>query len=152
MKAEHLEKLKTVKQAIAASDPTSKVYVGCDSKRLRKSGEVRFATVVILHIKGKHGGMMWSFMDKEMDYNPVNNPRMRLVTEAYKAVEIAAEIVDVVGDRDFEVHLDLNTNPKHKSNVAVKEALGYVLGVMGFDAKLKPEAWASSTAADKLTK
>ena len=93
---------------------------------------------------------MWSFVERERAYGPATNPRMRLVQEAYKAVDIASQIVDVVGDRHFEVHLDLNTNPKHKSNLAVKEALGLVLGRLGFDAKLKPEAWASSTAADKL--
>jgi predicted RNase H-related nuclease YkuK (DUF458 family) len=75
---------------------------------------------------------------------------MRLVNEAYKAVDIASQIMDVVGDRHFELHLDLNSNPKYKSNTAVKEALGYVIGVLGFDAKLKPYAWASSTAADRL--
>lgn len=150
MKQEHLLKLNEAKAAIRASSLQSKVYIGCDSKRSRKDGAVRYATVIILHIDGKHGGKMWSFIDNEIDYAPVTSPRMRLVNEAYKAVEIAAEIVDTVGTRDFEVHLDLNTNPKYKSNAAVKEALGYVLGVLGFSPKLKPEAWASSSAADKL--
>lgn len=150
MKQEHIEKLNEAKLAIANSSLASKVYVGCDSKRARKTGEIKFATVIILHYDGKHGGKMWSFVDTQQDYGPATNPRMRLVNEAYKAVEIASEIVDVVGDRSFEVHLDLNTNPKYKSNMAVKEALGYVMGVLGFDAKLKPEAWASSSAADKL--
>lgn len=150
MKDEHITKLKQVQSAIKSSSPTSRVYVGCDSKRSRKTGEVKYATVVILHFDGKHGAKMWSFIDNEMDYSPATKPRMRLITEAYKAVDIASQIVDVVGDRHFEVHLDLNTSPKHKSNLAVKEALGYVMGVLGFDAKLKPEAWASSSAADKL--
>lgn len=150
MNEAHLKTLEEAKSAIAQSSPTSKVYVGCDSKRARKSGEIKYATVIILHVDGKHGGKIWSFIDHEQDYMPATKPRMRLVTEAYKAVEIASQIADVVGDREFEVHLDLNTNPKHKSNTAVREALGYVLGVLGFDAKLKPDAWASSTAADKI--
>ena len=150
MKQEHLSKLNEAKEAIRNSSLQSKVYVGCDSKRSRTTGEVRYATVIILHIDGKHGGKLWSFIDNEIDYAPVTSPRMRLVNEAYKAVDIAAQIVDTVGSRHFEVHLDLNTNPKYKSNLAVKEALGYVLGVLGFSAKLKPEAWASSSAADKL--
>lgn len=148
---EDYKTLEEAKLAITNSSPESRVYVGCDSKRARKSGEIKYATVIILHHDGKHGGKMWSFIDRERDYGPASNPRMRLVNEAYKAVNIAREIVEVVGDRHFEVHLDLNTDPKHKSNAAVKEALGFVMGMLGFDAKLKPEAWASSTAADKLS-
>lgn len=138
-----------MKKAIQNSSKETRIYVGCDSKRY-SDGRVKYATVVILHIDGRHGCKMYSFIDNEQDYNKATNPRMRLVGEAYKAVDIASQIVEDVGDRHFELHLDLNSNPKYKSNTAVKEALGYVMGVLGFDAKLKPYAWASSTAADRL--
>lgn len=143
------ETIEDAKLTIQQSSPSSKVYVGCDSKRYR-NGDVKYATVVILHINGKNGGKMWSFIEDEHDYGRPENPRLRLVQEAYKAVDLAREIAEVVGDREFEVHLDLNSNPKHKSNTAVKEALGYVMGVLGFEAKLKPQAWASMSAADRL--
>lgn len=143
---QEIEKLKT---AIAESSKETKVYVGCDSKRYA-DGRVKYATVVILHINGNNGCKMFSFIDNEMDYNKAKNPKMRLVQEAYKAVDLATQIMEYVGDRHFELHLDLNTDPKYKSNSAVKEALGYVIGVLGLDPKLKPYAWASSTAADRL--
>jgi predicted RNase H-related nuclease YkuK (DUF458 family) len=145
------EILEEVKRVIAASSTSSCIYVGCDSKRVRKSTQVKYATVIILHHDGKHGGRMWSFMDTEQAYGPASNPRMRLVNEAFRAVMLAQEVMDEIGDRHFELHLDLNPNPMHKSNAAVKESLGFVLGTLGIEAKLKPEAWASSTAADKLT-
>jgi predicted RNase H-related nuclease YkuK (DUF458 family) len=143
---QEIEKLKT---AIAESSKETKIYVGCDSKRYA-DGRVKYATVVILHINGNNGCKMFSFIDNEMDYNKAKNPKMRLVQEAYKAVDLATQIMEYVGDRHFELHLDLNTDPKYKSNSAVKEALGYVIGVLGLDPKLKPYAWASSTAADRL--
>ena len=138
-----------VREAILNSSPKSKVYVGCDSKRGKK-GKVRFATVVILHIDGKHGGRLFSLVEEEQYYDDPKKPKMRLLAEAYKAVGVANDIMEAVGDRDFELHLDLNTNPKHRSNLAVKEALGYVLGMLGLDAKLKPEAFAASSAGDRL--
>jgi len=49
---------------------------------------------------------------------------------------------------EMEVHADINTNPSFKSNDALKEAMGYILG-MGFAFKAKPEAFASSCCADK---
>lgn len=146
-----IEKLSIAKRAIRNSSKDSCVYVGCDSKRARGSSTIRYATVIILHHNGKHGCTMWSFIHNENDYAPASKPRARLVAEAYYAVDIASKIVDDIEDRHFELHLDLNTDPKFKSSTAVKEAVGFVLGMLGIKAKLKPEAWASSTAADKLT-
>ncbi len=50
---------------------------------------------------------------------------------------------------DMEVHADINTNPNFKSNDALKEAMGYIMG-MGFAFKAKPEAFASSSCANKV--
>jgi predicted RNase H-related nuclease YkuK (DUF458 family) len=47
------------------------------------------------------------------------------------------------------VHADINTDPHFKSNEALKEAMGYILG-MGFVFKAKPDAFASSYCADKV--
>ena len=66
------------------------------------------------------------------------------------AIQKAMEIVDHLGGRKLEVHLDLNPDPKHKSSVAVKEALGYAQG-MGLDAKVKPNSFAATHAADHIT-
>jgi len=50
---------------------------------------------------------------------------------------------------DLEVHADINTNPNFKSNDALKEAMGYIVG-MGFAFKAKPDAFASSACANKM--
>jgi len=50
---------------------------------------------------------------------------------------------------DMEVHADINTNPSFKSNDALKEAMGYILG-MGFAFRAKPDAFASSSCANKV--
>jgi len=50
---------------------------------------------------------------------------------------------------ELEVHADINTDPEFKSNVALKEAMGYILS-MGFQFKAKPDAFASSSCADKV--
>lgn len=143
--------IEELKEAIVNSSKETRIYIGSDSQRNGK-GRVRFATVCILHIDGKHGGRMYSSIDVEQDYSPPKNPRYRLVMEAYKAVDLANEILDVVGDRHLEIHLDLNTDPNHRSNVALREATGLVFGMIGIEPKVKHESWAASTAADRLTK
>jgi predicted RNase H-related nuclease YkuK (DUF458 family) len=52
-------------------------------------------------------------------------------------------------DVDLEVHADINTNPRFESNVALNEAMGYILS-MGFAFKAKPQAFASSCCANRL--
>jgi hypothetical protein len=148
---EDLDKLSIAKEAIRNSSKESRVYVGCDSKRARGGTQIKYATVIILHHEGKHGCTMWSFIQREQDYTSASKPRLRLINEAYYAVDIASKIIDDIEDRHFELHLDLNTDPKYKSSTAVKEAIGFVLGMLGIKAKVKPNAWASSSAADKLT-
>jgi uncharacterized protein len=75
----------------------------------------------------------------------------RMLLEVAKSIEIAYELCDLFNeyDVDMEVHADINTNPQFKSNDALKEAMGYILG-MGFAFKAKPEAFASSSCANKM--
>ena len=71
--------------------------------------------------------------------------------EVQKSIETAYSICDLLDlyDVDLEVHADINTNPNFKSNDALKEAMGYILG-MGFAFKAKPEAFASSSCANRM--
>lgn len=75
----------------------------------------------------------------------------RMLLEVSKSIEVAYSLCPVF-DRyhvEMEVHADINTDPQFKSNEALKEATGYILG-MGFAFKAKPEAFASSCCADKM--
>jgi predicted RNase H-related nuclease YkuK (DUF458 family) len=74
-----------------------------------------------------------------------------MLVEVAKSIEIAYELCYLFTqyDVDMEVHADINTNPQFKSNDALREAMGYILG-MGFAFKAKPEAFASSSCANKV--
>lgn len=75
----------------------------------------------------------------------------RMISEVAKSVEVAYSLCDLLDahDVELEVHADINTDPLFESNTALKEAMGYILG-MGFVFKAKPEAFASSSCADKM--
>ena len=75
----------------------------------------------------------------------------RMILEVSKSVEVAYSLCDLFDkyDVEMEVHADINTDPHFKSNIALREAMGYILG-MGFVFKAKPDAFASSTCADKV--
>jgi predicted RNase H-related nuclease YkuK (DUF458 family) len=122
-----------------------KVCIGTDSQV--KGSETEFATVIVFLREG-HGGFMFIHNDKTRQQYSIKE---RMLVEVAKSIEIAYELCNLftLYDVDMEVHADINTNPNFKSNDALKEAMGYILG-MGFAFKAKPEAFASSCCADKV--
>ena len=134
-------------EAIIESSKDSSVYVGCDSVCFKKNGVwyARYATVVILHHATRHGASIYHDVQILPDFR---NIKTRMMNEVMFATNAALEIVDFLEGRHMEIHLDINPNPKHKSNVAMKEAMGYVLGNTGIQPMLKPDAWAASHASD----
>jgi hypothetical protein len=134
-------------EAILASSSDSSIYIGCDSVRFKKSGKwfARYATVVIVHHSTRHGASIYHQVETQPDFG---NIKMRLMNEVMLASNAALEIIDWLEGRMLEIHLDINPNPKHKSNVALKEALSYVMGMNQIKAKVKPYSWAASHASD----
>ena len=122
-----------------------KVCIGTDSQV--KGKETEFATVIVFLREG-HGGFMFIHNEKTKQQFTIKE---RMLLEVAKSIEIAYELCNLftVYDVDMEVHADINTNPHFKSNDALKEAMGYILG-MGFAFKAKPEAFASSSCANKV--
>jgi uncharacterized protein len=122
-----------------------KVCIGTDSQV--KGAETEFATVIVF-LREHNGGFMYIHNEKtQISYNI----KERMLVEVAKSIEVAYELCNlfISYDVDMEVHADINTNPGFKSNDALKEAMGYILG-MGFAFKAKPEAFASSCCADKV--
>ena len=122
-----------------------KVCIGTDSQV--KGAETEFATVIVFLREG-HGGFMFIHNEKTLQQYSIKE---RMLVEVAKSIEIAYELCNLftLYNVDMEVHADINTNPAFKSNDALKEAMGYILG-MGFAFKAKPEAFASSSCANKM--
>jgi hypothetical protein len=122
-----------------------KVCIGTDSQV--KGRETEFATVIVF-LRERSGGFMFIHNEKTLQSFSIKE---RMLVEVAKSIEIAYELCDLftLYDVDMEVHADINTNPHFKSNEALREAMGYILG-MGFAFKAKPEAFASSSCANKV--
>ena len=122
-----------------------KVCIGTDSQV--KGRETEFATVIVFLREG-HGGFMFIHNEKTRHGYSIKE---RMLLEVAKSIEVAYELCNLFTEYhvDMEVHADINTNPQFKSNDALKEATGYILG-MGFAFKAKPEAFASSSCANKV--
>ena len=122
-----------------------KLCIGTDSQVRGKV--VEFATVIVF-LREKKGGFMFISNLKEEKKMSIKE---RMIAEVAHSIEVAYSLCDLI-DRynlELEVHADINTDPSFQSNTALKEAMGYILG-MGFVFKAKPDAFASSSCADKV--
>lgn len=122
-----------------------KVCIGTDSQV--KSKCIEFATVIVFIRKGK-GGFMYIQQEQSTQRMTI---KQRMLAEVTKSIDIAYQMSSIFFRLgvDLELHADINTNPAFKSNDALKDAMGYIQG-MGFAFKAKPEAFASSSCANKI--
>jgi hypothetical protein len=122
-----------------------KVCIGTDSQQ--KADETEFATVIVFLREGNGGFMLINNHRDKQAYGI----KERMLLEVSKSIEIAYTLCPLFNDYDvdMEVHADINTNPNFQSNLALRDAMGYILG-MGFAFKAKPDAFASSCCADKM--
>lgn len=122
-----------------------KVCIGSDSQV--RGGVIEYATVIVF-LREKRGGFMFISNHKEHRKMSI---RERMISEVARSVTVAYDLCDLLDkyNVELEVHADINTDPHFQSNVALKEAMGYILG-MGFVFKAKPDAFASTSCADKM--
>ena len=145
--------LDEVKEFIVNTSLSTKIYIGSDSARHRK-GDVWFAeycTVIVVHYDGKHGCKVFGELETERDYDQrKDKPRMRLMNEVMRTAQMYLELEEAIGDRQVEIHLDINPNEKHGSSCVISEAVGYIKGMCNVVPFVKPKAFAASIAADRL--
>jgi uncharacterized protein len=122
-----------------------KVCIGTDSQQ--KGADTEFATVIVFLREGSGGFMYISNYTTTQQYSL----KERMLLEVSKSIEIAYELCELFTTYhvDMEVHADINTNPNFQSNASLRDAMGYILG-MGFAFKAKPDAFASSSCADRM--
>lgn len=143
--------VETVKAFINKQTPQTKIYIGTDSYRFKKNDiwQARYTTVVVVHINGKNGCKIFGNIDTERDFDQKpNKPMMRMMNEVYRSCDMYLKLKEAIAGRDITIHIDINPDPKHGSNVAYSQAMGYIKGVCGVKAVPKPEALCASFAAD----
>lgn len=126
-----------------------KIYVGSDSFVHKKN--CVFCCVIVLHGADEQTGGRYyykKFHNKRVDY-----PTMvqRLTEEVSKSIQIGMAIGEQVPNVKLEIHLDINSDRRQTSSKMLDSMTGWVKAI-GFDYKVKPYAWASSTIADIHTK
>lgn len=128
------------------SNPNHKIYIGCDSHN--QGNKTIFATVIVLHYGiGGGGHVLFSkiLVDRIQDrYN-------RLWKEVELSVATAQLLLEFGLAKPDYIDIDLNPDPKYKSNSVLRAAVGLIES-LGIKARYKTVSpWAISVA-DSLCK
>tara|TARA_R110000824_G_scaffold40667_2_gene121650 strand:+ start:5636 stop:6121 length:486 start_codon:yes stop_codon:yes gene_type:complete len=141
------EIIKTIKKSL---EKGSKIFIGTDSFVTRE--QVKFATAICLHGGAQKGRY---FFTKE--YTPDKPYKIlvsRITEEVSRSVEMAEFLMNEhnISPSFIELHIDVSPFGTKNGTSKFSEMLrGYVAGA-GFECRVKPDAWASQTVADKHSK
>lgn len=141
-----------IKEFIDKQGPNTKIYIGVDSERIKKEKiwYADYTAAIVVHINGNNGCKLFGEITRERDYDRVDKPNTRLMTEVFKVSELYLKLAEVLEDRIVEVHLDINPEKHHKSSNVVAQAIGYIRGTCNVEPLVKPKAFAATYAADRM--
>ena len=127
----------------AISRAGCEVFVGTDSHLI--GGNWIIATVIVSYMPGAGGVFFFSRQTHKRSRFP--DMATRLLFEVTESVDVATWVQSLTGNSPT-VHADLNRDESNKSAKVLSSAVSYVRG-MGFECVTKPDAWASTSIADK---
>ena len=137
------------KETLEHSGKSGGIYIGCDSQIYRD--KCTFSTVICLHGADEQQG--GNYFYKREKHKRLSYPTMvtRLLKEVELSIEIGYKILDFNPNADIEIHIDANSKKDMPTGKFADMLMGYAKGA-GFKCKIKPDAWASNSIADKHSK
>jgi len=126
------------------------VSVGTDSHI--KKRDCIFSSAICLY--GANNQLGGRYFVKRISFRKVKFPTLvqRITAEVQKSIEVAASLLEFIPVIDIEIHLDISGSNKNEGTSRFSDMLvGYARGA-GFTTKIKPDAPAASSIADKHSK
>lgn len=144
--------LEEVREFIRNTSDATKIYLGADSERYisDETWYADYVTAVVVHYDGCRGCKLFGEIATERDYDQrKDRPRFRLMNEVYRVAKLYVDLAEAIGDRHFEIHLDINADQKQGSYCVMQEAIGYIRAMCNVVPMVKPNAFAATNAADR---
>jgi uncharacterized protein len=139
--------IETIKEYINSDDSTTyDISIGTDSQNKNLT---KVVVVVAVHRVGKGGIFFYDIRNTDK----IKSIRQKIYYETALSLELAAKITmnfsnnGLVGE--IEIHVDIGK--KGKTSELITEITGWITS-SGFKCKVKPEAYAASCIADKISK
>lgn len=141
---EEFELIPYVKDYIANNENVE-LLIGCDSQNF--SDKTVYAIVVALYRNGKGAHVLY----RRWKTNREPTRSIRLLNEVWYAIETAEALKEAGVPKPKWIDIDLNPDPKYKSNEVFRQAVGLVEG-MGYQVRYKTLGPIATYAADHLVK
>jgi len=125
-----------------------KIYIGADS--MYYTGRCRFATVIALHDVNQNIAKYYyrKLNHKSKVYKDI---KVKILEEVNLAIQTAEFVLSVCPNADIELHIDIGTKKSNLTSKFYSLIKGWVTG-LGYNFKVKPHSWASTSVADWHTK
>ena len=124
-------------------------FIGCDSQITRN--QCTFSTVICLHGADGQSGGYYFFKKEKTQRKSYPTMVLRLLKEVELSIQLGYKILEQHPQVDIEIHIDANSKKTEPTGKFADMLMGYAKGA-GFRCKIKPEAWASNSIADKHSK
>lgn len=122
------------------------ILVGCDSQSYRNTKTV-YGIVIALYTPGKGAHVLCTRETVPLE----KNTSLRLLNEVWKSIEVAEHLKNNGLPKPSWIDLDLNPDPKYKSNSVLRQAVGLVTG-MGYKVRYKQLGALVQYAANHLVR
>ena len=125
------------------------IFIGCDSQITRNL--CTFSTVICFHGADAQPGGFYYFTREKTQRNSYPTMVLRLLKEVELSIQMGYKILESFPSADIEIHIDANSKKEEPTGKFADMLMGYAKGA-GFRCKIKPDAWASNSIADKHSK
>ena len=133
---------------------TFQIVVGTDSQNFN---DTKMVTVIAAYKEG-HGGIFFYEIDR---VDRITNVKQKLNAETSRSLEVMMELAGELEEESryktmredtlLSIHVDAGWSDKGKTKELIPGLIGWIKAC-GFEAKCKPESFAASSIADKISK
>ena len=126
------------------------VYLGTDS--FVNKERCTFSTALVLHGALGQSGGRYFVTRTDSDKGPYDVLIARITEETNRSVQLGLKLMQLCPEIKVEIHLDVSASDKKESTSQFSDMLvGFARGA-GFETKIKPDAFAAASIADKHSK
>lgn len=133
---------------------TIEIAIGSDS---HNTHETKMVTVIVIYAEGK-GGISFNYVEK-LPY--IHSIREKLEQETSRSLIAATSLIEILENDNkylelysncpISIHVDAGNSQRGKTKDFIKFVTGWVTST-GFNCIIKPDSYAASSVADKISK
>ena len=147
------EKIMDYVKRMEKYDAPFQVTVGTDSQNF---SDTKIVSVIAVTCEG-HGGIFFYEVSR---INRIADVRLKLTEETTRSLEIMTALVETLESDEFSevrdklswvIHVDASWNDRGKTKELIPGLVGWIRAC-GYDCKVKPESYAASSIADRISK